>query len=361
MRGRYVAALVAAAAVAFALLWHSRTVTTNPPAASPTATENRGVLVISPTEDVPSDLAGVRYLLLDGSKASKIGALKQRYPGLKVLAYKDLSFFVDYSTNDRGNAAVPWSQASLNESWFLHDPGGSRVRSIRYPHSWFADVGQASYQTAWELNVLSFLRKAPWDGVFIDDALADPGWHLGGAYGRLARYPSRDAYRAAERSMLAATAPHLQRAGYLVIANIAASRRQLDVWSDWPRLLSGAMREHFLKYGKGGERVLTGKAWRHDVAIERAVEGVGRVFIGLSYGPRRYAKAQGFVRASFLLFDDPETRSATIWSPEAGKAAKLDLGLPQGPPVRHGKVWTRPFQRGTLRVNPRRGTYAVKR
>src|SRR5204862_5555110 len=81
MRGRYLAALLAAAAVAGVLLWHSRTVTTNPPAPSPTSTESRGVLGISPTDEVPNDLTGVRYLLLAASKAPQVESLKQRYPG----------------------------------------------------------------------------------------------------------------------------------------------------------------------------------------------------------------------------------------------------------------------------------------
>ena len=125
MRRRYLAALLAAAAVAGALLWDSRTVTTNPPAASPTSTESRGVLVISPTDEVPNDLSGVRYLLLVAAKAPQVASLKQRYPGLKVLAYKDLSFFVDYSRNDLGNAAVPWVLA-----WW----------SITYYNAWFMVV-----------------------------------------------------------------------------------------------------------------------------------------------------------------------------------------------------------------------------
>jgi hypothetical protein len=227
MRGRHLAALVAAAAVTFGLLWHSRTVTTNQPAASPPATESRGVLRIAPSQELPDHLAGVRYLLLDSGRAPDVAGLKQRYPHLKILAYKNLSFLIDYSRDELGNAGVPWTSAQ--ENWFLHDPRGDRVRSVHYKDAWFADVGRRSYHSAWRQQVLRFLEGAPWDGVFVDDALADPGWHLGGAYAKLARYPNRKAYRAAERSMLAAVAPPLERRSYLVIAT--SSRRPVSTTS----------------------------------------------------------------------------------------------------------------------------------
>ena len=94
----------------------------------------------------------------------------------------------------------------------MHDRRGRRVNSVHYPKAWFADIGRRGYQQAWSRNVLRFLHAAPWDGAFIDDALAHPGWHLGGAYRLLARYPTRGAYRAAERALLAKVGPVLKQA-----------------------------------------------------------------------------------------------------------------------------------------------------
>ena len=360
MRGRYLAASVAAVAVAVGLLWHSRTVTTNEPAASPPRTESRGVLRIEPSQELPDNLAGVRYLLLDSSRASEVAGLKQRYPRLKILAYKNLSFFIDYSRDKLGNAGVPWPYAEARESWFLHDRHGRRVRSAHYKDAWFADVGSPSYQSAWRGRVYAFLRGAPWDGVFVDDALADPGWHLGGAYQKLARYPSRKAYRAAERAMLLAVAPPLEQKGYLVIANVVASADQQDVWADWAGILSGAMLEHFVKPDKDSDALRTGAAWARDVDAERAVEGRRKIFLALSYGPDDATAAQGYTRASFLLFDRPKTQSASIWGPHPAAAPSMYLGRPLGEARLDGSVWTRRFARGTLWVDPSAATYGVR-
>jgi hypothetical protein len=249
---------------------------------------------------------------------------------------------------------VPWGQA--REGWFLHDRRGRRVNSVHYPKAWFADIGRRGYQRAWSRNVLGFLRSAPWDGAFIDDALADPGWHLGGAYRQLARYPTRGAYRAAERGLLAKVGPALKGAGYLVIANIGASFDQPDVWSDWAGLLSGVMDEHFLKLGEDAEPVATGADWAADIAIERAVEGAGRIFLALTYGRSRDTADQAYVRASFLLFNRPETDSASIWSPNATPSSSLDFGSPLGRARKVGGVWRRPFSGGVVTVDSRDAT-----
>ena len=322
------------------------------------ATRSIGVLRITWSQPIPKDLSGVRYLLLDAARASNVAGLKSRYPGLHVLAYKDLSFLIDYSRAPGGNAGVPWGQA--RESWFLHDRRGRRVNSVHYPRAWFADIGRHSYQRAWLRDVLAFLGDAPWDGVFIDDALADPGWHLGGAYRRLTRYPTRGAYRAAERLLLAKVGPALTRAGYLGIANIGASFDQTDVWSDWAGLLSGVMDEHFMKLGEESEPVATGADWTADVRIEQAVEGAGRIFLALTYGPSRDTADQGYVRASFLLFDRPDTDSASIWSPNVTPSSTFDFGVPLGPARKVGAVWTRAFADGVVSVDPSDETYLFR-
>jgi hypothetical protein len=310
-----------------------------------------GVLRITWSQPIPKDLSGVRYLLLDAGRASYLPALKSRYPDLRVLAYKDLSFLIDYSRGPLGNAGVPWGQA--REGWFLHDRRGRRVNSVHYPNAWFADIGRRGYQRAWSRNVLRFLQHAPWDGAFIDDALADPGWHLGSAYRQLARYPTRGAYRAAERVMLAKVGPALKRRGYLVIANIGAAWDQPDVWRDWAGLLSGVMDEHFLKLGEDDEPVATGADWAADIAIERAVERAGRIFLALTYGRSRDTVDQAYVRASFLLFNRPDSDSASIWSPNSTPSANLDFGLPLGRARKAGGVWRRPFSGGVITVDPR--------
>jgi hypothetical protein len=195
----------------------------------------------------------------------------------------------------------------------------------------------------------------------MDDALADPGWHLGNAYRRLARYPTRDAYRAAARLLLARVGPALTREGYLGIANIGASFDQTGVWSDWAGLLSGVMDEHFLKLGEGTEPVATGSDWTAEMRIEQAVEGAGRTFLALAYGPSTDTAGQGYVRASFLLFDRPETESASLWSPNVTPSSSFDPGLPLGPARKAGGSWTRAFSDGVISVDPSNETYRFRK
>jgi hypothetical protein len=193
--------------------------------------------------------------------------------------------------------------------------------------------------------------------VFVDDANADDGWHLGGNYSLLALYPTRDAYRAAMRSMLAAVGPAIKAAGYEVIPNIAASWDQPDVWADWATLTSGAMHEHFLKWGESTETVLTGVDWAIHTNAERAVVGAGREFIALTYGPSSYTSAQLYVRCSFLLFAN--SASASIWTPDDGSASRTDLGAPTGAASESNGVWRRTFERGTITVDTNTGTATV--
>jgi hypothetical protein len=325
--------------------------------ATRTTGRNVGVLRITDSEPIPADLTGVRYLLLDANRLDRVAGVKQRYPGLRVLAYKNLSFLIDYSHDARGNAGVPWSQAP--RTWFLRDRHGRRVRSAHFADSWLADVGLPAYQHAWRDDVLAFLRSAPWDGVFLDDALADPGWHLGGKYRRAGRYPTRKSFRAAERSMLAAVGPAITQAGYLAVANVVAGRGQADVWQDWAPFVSGLMLEHFLDGARPGE-VAVGPEWQRETRALRTVEATRKSFLALSYSPPSTPAAQGYVRASFLLFDDPLTVSATIWHAKATPEAKLDVGAPKGPAVHEHGLWKRHFQHGTIVVDPRHGTYRVR-
>jgi hypothetical protein len=120
------------------------------------------------------------------------------------------------------------------------------------------------------------------------------------------------------------------------------------------------MYEHFLKLGNGTEPVATGDVWASAVSIEQAVEGAGRSFLALSYGPSSNTTAQGYTRASFLLFNRPETASASIWSPHATTTSTLDLGSPLGPALQTGATWTRPFTGGLLSVDPQAGTYSAR-
>ena len=112
--------------------------------------------------------------------------------------------------------------------------------------------------------------------------------------------------------------------------------------------------------GASSGQVAVGAEWRRETHALRAVEATRKSFLGLSYAPTNEPAAQGYVRGSFLLFDDPLTVSATIWHANASPQAKLDLGDPKGPALHEHGVWQRRFEHGTIVVDPRRGTYRVR-
>jgi hypothetical protein len=93
------------------------------------------------------------------------------------------------------------------------------------------------------------------------------------------------------------------------------------------------------------------------VNAERAVEGAGRIFLALTYGTANDAADQRYVRASFLLFDRPDTGSASIWSPNITPSSSFAVGQPVGPARRVGAVWTRAFSGGVISVDSSDGTY----
>lgn len=324
-----------------------------PPPPPPTTTQTGlSLLRINPNEALPADLTKYDTLILDAYRYDQVAGLKQKYPRLRVYCYRNLSFVADYAHGAIDNCGVTWEQAQNDLSWWLLDKFGSRVNSRGYSHLWFMDVGLPAYQQAWLKNVNTWLMVAPWDGVFLDDTNADQGYHVGGNYALLAKYPSRDEYRMATRSMLAAVCPPLKQVGYTVIPNVGASWDQPDVWADWSKLCSGAMREHYLKWGEAAEPVFIGNDWRVHTDAQRATVGE---FYAATYGPADAAK-QRYVRCSFLLFWNGQGGSS--WSPD-DTASQTALGQPTGAAVQSGSVWTRQFEHGTVRVDTAAGTASV--
>ena len=134
---------------------------------------------------------GYRYVILQAWKYKRIPAIKRRFPGVKVLVYKDMASTRDYAHGvDELPTGVAYDYANRRHpEWFLRDTSGHRVEWRGWPGSWQMDVGSASYQRTWARNVADELRRRHWDGVFVDGVVRTmkrPAY-LGGRV--LAKYP----------------------------------------------------------------------------------------------------------------------------------------------------------------------------
>lgn len=328
-----------------------------PPPPPVAAKSSIGLLRNAAIDPIPADMSGYQYVILNPTFAPKVAAWAAQYPKTKFLAYKDPCFAVTYSTDNYGNAAVPF--LAMQDQWFLKNIAGQKVQSVNYSGNlYFADVGDPSYQDACYTYLKSFLSDWPgYAGFFLDDCAPDMAWHLGGQfYNKLAKYPTRNTYRAALRGWLVSVCGRLRADGLLTCPNIGAAWDQADVWADWAKICGMAMREHFCRWDPPATPFLAAD-WKLHTDAMRAVVSVGAAFIGLSYGNAAETSAQTYLRATFLLFHEPG--SAFIWGQNGDPtwlAWTKDLGAPVAAAVQSGSIWTRQFEQGIVRVDTANGT-----
>jgi hypothetical protein len=298
-----------------------------------------------------------RYVILQAWEYGRIRAIKRRFPGVKVLVYKDMASTRQYARNEAVlPAGVGYAYANRRHpEWFLKDTQGHRVEWRGWPGSWQMDVGNAGYQAKWASNVGGELRRRGWDGVFVDGivrTLQRPAYLAGRV---LAKYPGPDDYAHATTRFLDRVGPYLLRRHALVLGNI--NDADLPLWQRWVGDMSGASREWWTKASTiPGSNFLTGAAWWSQMQLLRAAHERGKIFLAISYGKPTDAAAMEYARASFLLFAGG-ARSAFTYSTgcatEPGaRAWRENLGSPSGDASRIGPAWRRAFSRGLVLVNP---------
>ena len=313
------------------------------------------------------DLSRYKYVILNSWDAPLLPALRAQNPGLKALVYKNLSFTLASGCLggvDQANLAsgVGYCDADQHHpDWFVTDAAGNRISSAQYPDAWLMDVGSGSYQAAWLSNVLADARAGGWDGVFMDDTDADMGWHLAGR--TIARYPTSASWRAATRSMLAVVGPGLTAAGVLAMPNLytpwASDYDAQATWSDWIQFTSGAVQEHYSKWGSGSSGWFSGNDWTFRQQFQALTEKAGKIFLGITYAPKDDVTSMAYARANFLLLDDPADGGALLFEPSNPEAQDpyasswtVDIGRPAGARFRVGAAWRRNYTGGTALVNP---------
>ena len=309
------------------------------------------------------DISAVRdagrysYVILNAWEHDRIAPLKAANPAVKVLVYKDMSSTRSYAVRGgRDDALLPTGigfayAERAHPDWFLRDTRGNRVEWAGYHDHWWMDVGSVAYQDEWLRNVQEEATRNGWDGVFVDNAMADPQWYLDGR--TLARYPTAGAYAQASRSFLGRVGPALMARGLLVLPNI--SDASPDVWADWIRFTSGGFKEHWMKYPAAGSWF--GK-WGFDYiqSLLNATQRQGKIFIGMTAGGSADVRTMRYARASFLVGwnGGPAAlvytagRGVDPWSSEW----TTDVGTPAGPRVQVGATgFRRDYTRGVALIN----------
>jgi hypothetical protein len=299
------------------------------------------------------------YVVLNAWEHGRIAALKALNPGIKVLVYKDMASTRSYAASGGVDDAllptgVGYAFAEREHpEWFLADTTGARME---WPYSghWWMDVGSPSYQRAWLEQVEDELEVRGWDGVVIDNAMADPSHYTAGR--TIAKYPTASAYQAATRSFLAGIGPALKSAGFLVIPNISDPTPSL--WSSWISLTSGGTFEHWTKWSgaASGTGYIDGKSWLMHAELFTATQGQGKIFIAnTGSSSNTDVRTMRYSRASFLLWWNGGA-SALVYNvcnqdPWASEWT-ADIGAPAGSAYQVGTSWRREFSGGTVVVNP---------
>lgn len=326
-------------------------------AAEPVSTV--GALRLQHDFDALSDPSRYGYVILNSWEHDLIPQLKAADPGVRVLVYKDMAATVDYATTDgRDNeyltAGVGYYDAHENHpEWFLTDTDGERIEWCDYNGAWQMDVGDPGYQSSWLANVTADLKAHGWDGVMIDDTMADPWAHLCGR--TIAKYPTKTRYADATESFLAAIGPTLQSRGFLAMPNI--NDADLETWTRWMGYVSGGVREWWTKTGyETGKGFFGDHHWQFLMDQMRVTQEAGKAFIGITYSNADDVRAMRYARSSFLLGWDGG-RSALIFhtgkdlDPWA-KDWTADIGTPLEARRAVARGWRRDFTGGTVLVNP---------
>src|SRR4051794_5668515 len=249
-----------------------------------------------------------KFVILNAWDAKLIPALRKKHPGIKVLAYENLTLTVGSACSggaDDGRISAAYCNAAAHhQDWFLTTPAGKRLNSAWFPRSWMMDVGSPAYRANWLESVLREVRSGDWDGVFVDDADADPNWHLQGR--ALQKYPTMKSWQMATRGMLKTVGTGLMSRGFLFIPNIQApwssSYNALSIWKDWLRFTSGASQEYFTKWGDASSDWFTGPDWTFRQSFQRATEKAGKYFLGITYAPRADSRSKLYAQANLLLY-----------------------------------------------------------
>jgi len=292
--------------------------------------------------DVAGEAARDGVVVLQPWETDLMHQLKAANPNIIVLAYKQFGFINQFgSGNGASSSGVPWEQAVNHPEWFIKDANGNDILA---GDAWFlhlANVYDDNYVKAWADDVVPELVANGWDGVLMDDV--DPAGYPG--------YPA-----AVERAM-SYIGPRVQAAHKLAIANIGDWVNNMDTGIGWLKYLSGAMEEHWTKWGDyAGDGYRDPMRWQWHLQEMQRTLAMGKMFFAVAQGPANDDADARYTLASLLLASDGQPyfqfsvcNRQQAWFPEYS----YDLGTAKGSYSEDSQgVFWRWYSRGVVVVNP---------
>lgn len=285
----------------------------------------------------------------DPSQASAMAS----YPG------RTLVYFAGPDVNSSFDVGVPWSRANAN-GWLLRDSSGNLLVNQGYPSNNIGDVGSTGYQQAWLSNVLGFLSAHPGiDGVHIDDVEIDIK-DLTGV--EAAKYPTQQAWAAAQLSFIAAVGPALKAQGYYVDLNATAfvagdsGSDDGSLYASWYRQLgpyvSGLSQEYYDETADGSNTLRTTggdwtqnwDGWQQLIAV---TQSMGVDFVACMHGAVGDTRSMTYGKASFLMEWNGGGGAFIYVTPDNSdpwnQAWTTDIGQPAAVKQQVGVGWMRQY------------------
>lgn len=279
--------------------------------------------------------------------------LSRADPTVKILCYKDLASVRDYETTAvaAGVAIGP----ARDRGWLALDKAGDPIAWNGFGGHWQAAVWNADYQAQWAAGVSEQLRNSPFDGVLADNDMSTLGHYSDALLAGTSSHDATDSLIRQGLDQLIATAGRkLSQEGKILVPNISDGRLNPGRWSNHARW-GGGMEENFANWGYGSSPQVWDwglGGWTDQTRL-------------IAQGPRSLAVTQGsdnrtllYGYTSFLLQATPGDAWMPATEPGYESRARIDeetiaIGAPLKPTRRLGSgAWTRPFEGGTVLVNP---------
>lgn len=262
----------------------------------------------------------------------------------------------------------------------LRDSGGNVIANFAYQPSILCDPGRPQYQAAWVAKVISQIRDVDGcEGVFIDDLVQST--HIGSAVPTA--YPTQPSWRAAVEEWVSVVVPQLRSAGLKVMLNTGAWYPNNPTFDngtsskDWATTLGTragktdvkCMIENGFQTIDGSNTIRKmGPEWFNNwdgwASVITALENAGLDWVGMAHAPAGDSPEAIYLKASGLLFQN-RPGSSTMLACEGltatpfGPLIRADLGKPLGAASLSGQLWSRNFERGSVKVNPWNQTASI--
>jgi Hypothetical glycosyl hydrolase family 15 len=334
----------------------------------------RGIAVVRLGRSASTGTQGLlrySYVILSPSAERHARTVRTKRPRVRVLAYRAaMELAVDCATPSRCRSPITYSQARSHDRahpgdpWLLTSASGAAIRNPRYPTDYLANVGSASYQRQWVSQVVSSRRRSAFNGIYVDNVLAQVSGWSGGVYP--ARYPSDRAWENAMLGFARYVGPALREHGFYVLTNTfkgGSNDGSTDIawWRKIAPYVSGMMAEYFEQAGSNLQLFDTNPCcwtghWLSWLRLASAAQSAGTDFFAGAKGKATDTHVMQYGKASFLLVWNGKG-GGFVWQPLDGSDPwnpnwTTRIGAPTNGRYQVGVGWRRDFTAGTALVNP---------